>query len=307
MNSNHRQLAFLALILASIIWGASAAVMKITLFTVPPFSLALIRFGAAALLFLPLVWKNLIIKKEDLPAFLLLGLIGFTVHIPLFLFGLKLTTALNAGIIVSSVPLFTLLLASIFLKEKIKINLVLGIILGIAGVGIIIGKDAFATGVKLSPFGDMLILTAMLLFVFYEILSKKLFRKYSVFVVTFYSFVIGAVTFIPFAIFEFAQNPNWINNVSQASFWGIIYGIFLSSFAAYSLWQWGLSKLSANRVGFFFYLDPVVATIVAVILLSEVVTGPFIIGSLLIFAGLFIAEGRLPYHHPIHQLKQKSK
>ncbi len=305
MNSNHRQLAFLALILASIIWGASAAVMKIALFTVPPFSLALIRFGIASLLFLPFVWKNLAVKKEDLPAFLLLGLIGFTIHIPLFLFGLKLTTALNAGIIVSSVPLFTLLLASIFLKEKIKGNLFIGVVLGLLGVAVIIGKDAFATGVKLSPFGDMLILTAMLLFVFYEILSKKLFKKYSVFVVTFYSFAIGALTFIPFAIFEFVQNPNWINNVSQASFWGIIYGIFLSSFAAYSLWQWGLSKLSANRVGFFFYLDPVVSTIVAVILLSEIVTGPFVIGSAFIFLGLFIAEGRLPYHHAIHKLREK--
>lgn len=294
---NRRLLAFLALIAASSIWGANNAVMKITLLTVPVFSLAFIRFGVASLILLPFVAKKLAIKRPNYPMLILSGLCGVTFNIAFFFWGIKLTTALNAGIIVSSLPIFTLLFAKLFLKEKLSPNLLLGALLGFLGIGAIVGKDILTHGILLSPIGDFLILLATLTFVGYEILSKKLFKMYDAFSVTFYSFAIGALTFIPLTLFEFLQNPLWVTNLRTSSILGIFYGIFLSSLSAYSLWQWGLSKIPASRVGFFFYLDPIVSTIAAVMLLSEQITLPFLIGAACIFLGIFIAEGRLPYHH----------
>lgn len=296
--SNHKK-AIIALTVASIIWGATAPIMKITLVTIPIFSLALIRFGAASLLLLPFVANKLSISKEDLPTVVFSGLLGVTTNIGFFFWGLTLTTALNAGIIIASTPIFTLLCARIFLKEKTTINLAIGAILGLLGIAIIIGKDFVNNGFNLSPLGDLLILLATLAFVFYEILSKKLFKKYNSFTITFYSFAIGALTFLPAAILEWQKDSQWISSLSTAPILGLGYGVLLSSFTAYSLWQWGLSKIEASRVGFFFYIDPVVATIVAVILLAEKITIPFIIGSLLVFLGLFIAERRLPYFHEL--------
>lgn len=293
---NKHFLPFIALILASSIWGANNTVMKITLLSVPLFLLAFIRFGAASVLLLPFVVKKLRVKRQDWGRLLLCGLCGVTLNIAFFFSGIKLTTALNAGIIVSSTPIFTLLFANIFLKEKITYKLLAGSALGIAGIIVIIGRDILYNGLSLSPVGDLLMLAATLSFVAYEILSKRLFKTYNSSTITYYSFLIGALTFLPLAFFELINNPVWFTYLTATSFFGIGYGILCASLLAYSFWEWGLSKIEASRVGFFFYLDPVVSTIVAVLVLSEKITMPFVLGSLLIFAGLFLAEGRLPYH-----------
>lgn len=300
---NHKK-AILALTLASIIWGATPAIMKVTLASVPPFSLALIRFGTASLLLLPLVSTKLRILRRDALLVLLAGLFGVGLHIPLFFLGLKLTTALNAGIFVTSIPIFTLLFANMWLKEKITPNLILGALLGTLGIGTIVGQDLLRVGITLSPLGDLLILLSTLSFVCFEMVSKKLFRRYRPLCVTFYSFAIGTVLFFPFAYAELLNDPVWPSRLPQEAVLGMLYGIFFSSFAAYSLWQWGLSKLDVSRVGFFLYLDPVVATIAAVLLLQEAITASFLVGSLLILFGLFLAERRFPHYHHLRKLKR---
>ncbi len=281
---------------ASLIWGATAPIMKFTLTSVPIFSLAFIRFGIAALLLFPFVLNKLFIKKGDWPILVFSALCCVTFNIGFFFLGLKLTTALNAGIIIASTPLFTILFARLFLKEKIAQNLIFGAAFGLIGIGIIISKDFFANGFNLSPLGDLLIFLAMISFVLYEVAGKKLAeRNYNPLSITFYSFAIGALTFLPAAVLEFQKKPDWIISLPVPAFLGIAFGIFFSSLAAYYLWEWGLSKISTARVGFFFYLDPIAATIVAVLLLKETITPFFILGSLFIFLGLFFAEGRLPY------------
>lgn len=297
--------AIIALAFASIIWGATAPVMKLTLTAVPVFTLAFLRFGTASILLLPFVFRKLTIKEKDWPLLIAASVCGVTLNISFFFLGLKLTTALNAGVIIASTPILTMFFAHLLLKEKITQNLVIGGVLGFGGIGIIIGRDFFENGLSLSPLGDFLILLALLAFVLYEVFSKKLSKKYSSFVITFYSFAIGAIIFFPAAISEFQQNPLWMTNFPLPAFLGLVYGAVFSSFAAYSLWQWGLAKISVSRVGFFFYLDPVVATIVAVILLSEKITPAFVAGAVFIFLGLFLAEGRLPYHHQLS--KQNGK
>jgi len=281
--------------------------MKIALLTVPVFSLALVRFTVASLILFPFVKNKLKFEKKDIPLIILAGLFAVTLNISFFFFGIRLTSALNAGIIGAAIPIFTLLAAKFFLKDSLTFKLIFGGILGFLGIGIIIGKDLFTTGLSFSPLGDILILSATLCFVASEITGKKLSTKYNSFALTYVWFLIGAITFIPGAIYEYMQNPGWINNLQTSSFIGIFYGIFLSSLTAYSLWQWGLSKVPASRVGFFFYLDPVVSTIGAVLILSEKITWPFILGAFCVFMGIFIAEGRLPYHHAQEHIKENFK
>jgi len=295
-------LAFFALAAASTIWGVNSPIMKITLQTVPVFTLAFIRFGIASLILFPFVFKKLHITKQDLPKVIFAGICAVTLNIGFFFWGIKLTTALNAGIIVSCTPIFSLFFAKFFLKETIAPKLVLGAIFGAIGIGFLIGRDLFAHGFSFFPAGDLLILCATLSFVGYETISKKLTTTYSSFALTYCFFLVGALTFLPLAFFENTHNPHWIQGINTITILGILYGIFFSSLGAYSLWEWGLSQVTESRVGFFFYLDPITATIAAVLLLGEKITLPFVIGALFIFAGIFIAEGHLPYHH-LHRHK----
>ncbi len=288
--------AMVTLLFACVIWGATGPFMKFTLQTVPIFSLAFIRFMTASLFLLPFIYQKLKVDKKDFQLFLLAAMGGVSVHIPLFFWGVKLTTAINAGIISSSLPIFSLLIAHYLLRDKITRNLSIGAILGMAGILLIIGKDVFSNGITLSPVGDVLILLATICFVMYEMVSKKLSKTYPPLVITFYTFFIGSLALLPPVIFENMNDSTWTSHLSTGVILGILYGIFMSSLLAYSLWEWGLSKIPASRVGFFFYIDPVVSTVVSVLLFSEKITIPFIIGSILIFGGLIFAQGHLPYH-----------
>lgn len=297
LNSN---LAVLAIITSTIIWGATASVMKLTLTSVPLFSLAFIRFFGASLILLPFVYKKINMRHVN-PLLLLTAILGITITISLFFLGLKLTTALNAGIIAAFYPILTLIFAHILLSEKIKRNIIFGAILGIIGISIIIGKDILGSGLYLSPLGDFLIILSTIGAVFYGIFSKKLLEDHSPMLVAYYVFAIGGLAFAPFAFWEWQINSAWILNLPINAIAGILFGILFSSLIAHSFWQWGLSKMDVTKVGFFHYLEPVVATITAVIVLSERITIPFVLGALFILLGLIIAETHRHHRLPAHR------
>lgn len=290
LHNNTTKLAFLALLSASVIWGATIPIMKLTLIHVPVFTLAFLRFGIASLLIFPFVKNKLKVSANDAVPIVLSALTAVTLNITFFFWAVKLTTALNVGIIGATVPILTLLAAHVFLRENITKNLFVGAAMGILGIGVIITKDFALHGLTLSPLGDFFMLLAVLAFVASEIINKKLFVAYSPLVITFYAMCIGAITFFPAAVVENMQNPVWIYQVPFIAIFGILYGICFSSLAAYFFWHFGLSKINASQVGFFYYLDPLVATTVSVFLLSEKITPPFLIGALFIFLGIFFAE-----------------
>ena len=290
--------AYTAIIGAAVIWGLTVPIMKLTLQNIPVFSLAFIRFTCAALILLPFVYKKLRIKTKDIFFIILIGLLGITFNILPFFYGLKLTSALNAGILMSTTPLITFVAAHIFLKEKVRSKTVLGALIGFAGI-LMVMFDNTAPSFSVSPQGDLLILASTFAFVAYEITSKKVLKKYSFLVINFYSFAVGALSFLPFTIKEMQTNSSWIIHLSRPTIFGILFGIFFSSLLGYSLWQWGLSRLEASRAGVLMYLDPVVVTIASVVILSETLTPLFLLGAASIFLGLIIAGQKI---HPLHKI-----
>lgn len=298
-NSNSNK-AFISLLIASIIWGATAPIMKWTLLITPVFLLAFLRFFFASIILL-LFKPKLHIAKSDIPLVVIASLLGVTFNISFFFYGIKYSSAINAGIIGSSVPIITLVASFWFLKEKVSKGMIIGAGLGMFGILVIMLEPLFKSGLSQNALGNLFHLVATFSWVGFEMISKKLFKTYSPLTITFYSFAIGALTFLPFCFSDlFNILPKVIFN-SQFLI-GTVYGIIFSSTIAYYFWQWGLSKFDAARVGFFQYLNPVVTTIVAFFLLGEEITMFFITGAIFIFSGLFIAEKRHPlsvYHHKL--------
>jgi drug/metabolite transporter (DMT)-like permease len=111
----------------------------------------------------------------------------------------------------------------------------------------------------------------------------------------------GSLPFLPFVIKEL---QTW--SFSQVNFtgsFGLFYGLFFSSATAYGLYYFGLSKIKAEEIGLFSYIDPVIAIIIAAPLLGEIPDNFFILGALFIFWGIYIAERRIHWH-PFHKLKK---
>ncbi len=293
------QKAFLALIVANIIWGAASPIFKLSLQNIPPFTLAFFRFFIASLVLIPVLRGKLSFTlKSHRDLYLLLGnaLLGITANIIFFFLGLRLTLSLNAPVIASAAPIITLILAIILLRERFKFRKFLGVFLGFIGILIIIFEPLYKQGVDGSVLGNLLLLLATLGAVGGTLTGHELFRKYRPMTLTFWTFVIGAASFLPLAAYEYVQTPNLYAALDWRGYLGIIFGAFFSSATAYTLFNWGLSKISATDTALFTYIDPVAGTLLAFFLLHEPITTPFIMGAILIFGGIGLAEGHLHYH-----------
>ena len=184
-----KPLPYIALVLAHLIWGATFVVAKITLQEFPPSSLAFLRFSLACLLLAPFVWaqrKKISIKKEDLPKLLAIGIFIITLNITFFFEGIVRTTAISASALTLIIPISSVLLGWIILREKIYLVNLLGVFLGLTGALVIIGLPKIITG-NYSPtemLGNVLIILAALSFVIGAVIYQQMLKKYSTLTVT---------------------------------------------------------------------------------------------------------------------------
>ncbi|MBI2033289.1 MAG: DMT family transporter [Candidatus Levybacteria bacterium] len=301
MSLSNKQKAILALIIANIIWGAASPIFKWSLQNVQPFTLAFLRFYLGALLLLPFLRHiPLGIKKQHFFEVFLIAFFGITVNISFFFLALQKTASINAPIIASSGPILLILGSMIFLKEHPGIKKIAGGLMGLMGVIIIILQPLIEKGLDASVTGNLFLIIATLSSIIPVFILRKLTKIYEPMTLVFWSFVISAITFLPFFVHEI-QTYYALSNITIQGWTGIIYGAAFSSAAAYFLQYWAIKYLFASEIGLFTYLDPVVAIVIAGPLLGEVPTATFLLGTLLVFGGIYIAEGRIQYH-PFHKL-----
>ena len=301
------QRGVLALIIANIIWGFASPIFKWSLTNISPFTLAFLRFFIAAILFGIMLRKNLALPikdKKDLKLLIIHAVTGITGNITFFFLGLQLTLAMNVPVIASSQPIMVFLFAYFFLHEKFKFNKVLGMLIGTIGILGIVLEPIYYKGLDGNALGNFLIVIATISGVIGMLTGRTIFQKYNPLVLTFWAFVISAISFLPPAIAENIQNPTLLASLDIRGIVGIIFGSVFSSALAYGLFAYGLSKIQASEASLFIYIDPIAGTILSYFMLHEPITLPFLIGALLIFAGIFIAEHRIHYH-PIHKLRTK--
>jgi drug/metabolite transporter (DMT)-like permease len=186
------------------------------------------------------------------------------------------------------------------LKERAGKKMLAGLIISLSGIILIVGAPIFTQGISGQLMGNLFFLISTIAHVAYTIASKKILYRYHTFFVTYWTFLIGALSFLPFFMIE-STKYNPLFSLDFRGILGITFGIFLSSALAYFLYDWGLKRISSQEVGIFSYLDPLAATIIAIPLLHESIGSVFILGSVLIFAGIAIAEGRFHYH-PFHKI-----
>jgi drug/metabolite transporter (DMT)-like permease len=306
LSLSKKQLAVISLIIANIIWGAAPPIFKWSLDQIQPFTLAFLRFALAAAILYPFVLKKMRIKNYDWPILLFISIIGMTCQIAYFNTGLGLTSSINLPIIISTAPILIIIGSKIFLHEKPEKKAIRGTILSLIGALIIILHPLFEKGLDNSLIGNILFVIATILFVFYTLLLKEISPKYNPLTLSFWIFILSAISFLPLMLLE-AINTNQLLILDTKSIIGIFFGAIICTIVAYILQTFAIKHITAHEVGLFSYVDPVITILIARPLLGETVTSTFFLGSVLIFFGIFIAEGRLHYH-PIHLLlKEKNQ
>ena len=295
----------LALIITNIIWGAAAPIFKLALTNIPPFTLAFWRFFVAALILLPGAFVSW--KKVNRPDFLTIcgaAFFGIVINISFYFLGLQQGVSINAPVIASAGPVFLFFLSAKFLHERLHFKVFSGMMLSLVGVMVIILSPILIDGrdlVGAEMLANLLFVIAMMGAVLDPLIAKRALGRVSALQFVFIAFSFAALAFFPLAAWE--MNSWSFSQLNLSGLTGIIYGVFLSSLTAYALFYWGISKIQAQEVGIFTYIDPVAALIIAGPLLGEYPTIYYWLGAILVFLGIFVAEGRLHWH-PLHKLKK---
>jgi drug/metabolite transporter (DMT)-like permease len=263
---------------------------------VPPISLSFYRWFLASLILLPFALKKVAAERKllvnHLPYLFFVALTGISLFNTFLYVAAHTTTAINLAIIgTTSSPVFSIILAAIFLKERIGLLRVLGLLVCISGILMLLtgGDPGKLVALEFTK-GDAWVLLAALTFAIYNTLVKKKPAAISPLNFLFSTFMLGSVILFPFFLYEKSNEPaiDWNNNLYAI----IFYLAAGTSVLAYFCWNMAIGKLGSARTALFGNLIPIFSIIEAVILLDEAFTTIHIISGLLIVAGLVMANLR---------------
>jgi drug/metabolite transporter (DMT)-like permease len=279
-----------ALFLVAVLFSLNYLLGKIVLRQIDPRAFALLRVTGSALI----LWlfrergPAVALTATDRRNLVFFALLGVVFNQLFFIAGLSLTSAHEAAILITTIPVFTLLAALVLRRERFSRSRLSGIALAAAGAAMVLVMKG-AQGNHGSLAGDLLILMNCLSYGLYLVLSRPTMFRLSARRVVGAMFVLGAPLMLPFTV-DALFRQNW--HSPTAGTWAALAGVIVGpTVAAYLLSAWALGQAESSVVASYIYVQPVVATILAVVFLHEEVHPAVAMAAVLIFAGVFVASG----------------
>ena len=296
MNKN-RKIAYLALGINAIVWGASLPLVKLALDYTSPYQYLFYRY----LIVVPLTFPVLIYllykykpKIKKVFEIILMELVGTTLVLAILYEGLARTTAIDASLISSTAPLFVILGGILFLKEREEKREWIGVIVALFGTLIIILEPVIQNGgifSRSSLFGNGLIFIQTIIWAIYLIIAKKRYKNVPKLLVVTISFWVGLITF---GVLSFITSDAPILSdlaipvVRNAALYMAIFG----SLIGLTLYLYGQNLIEASEAALFSYLQPLIAIPLSIYILGDNLNILSIIGIVFIVLGVYLAEIR---------------
>ena len=288
-----RLLAHIALFTANLIYGINYTVAKYVMPDyIQPLGFIFLRVSGAVLLFC-LCYSLFFyekVDKGDLFKLALCGLFGVAINQMLFFEGLNLTTPINAAVIMVTNPILVLIMGAFLATEAITKRKMLGIALGATGA---ISLITYSGGVDFNPdyfWGNIMVLINAASYGVYLVLVKPLMQKYKPITVISWVFLLGFIYVIPFGWGEF-QAIEWASMPTDI-LWKVAFVVICTTFMAYLLNIYGLKSVNPSTVSTYIYLQPVLASLVAIFAGSDSLSPLKIGAGLIIFAGVYLVSVR---------------
>jgi drug/metabolite transporter (DMT)-like permease len=275
-----------------LLWSANFVVAKYALEELPPFALLFIRVLMSAALLLAIYFARNQRERKPLQAgdwkwFLALGLLGVAGNQTGFTVGIHYTTVGHSALIIALSPILVLVFAVRMKLESLNWQKAAGMALSFSGVAVLALEHGFNSA---SPTftGDLLTFGGSLAFALYTVYGKRVSERYDTLTLNTFTYLAGFLAVVPVSAWQLFE-VDW-NAVSWKGWLGAFYMAAGASVAAYMIFYYALTKISATRVIAFSYLQPVLATILAVLLRGEQVTGHLLGGGALVLLGVYLAE-----------------
>lgn len=287
---NQRAFALIAVSIGTLIYGINYTIAKEVMpYYVKPFGFILIRVVGATTIFwiLSLFVKTQKIEKSDYKKILIASFFGIGLNMLSFFKGLSLTTPISASVMMVTSPIMVLIFSSILIRKAIGKQRVFGIVIGLVGAILLITYgNSHQTESTNSNLGNFLVFINATSYGLYLVISKNLIEKYHPIVLVKWLYLFGLIFTIPFGYNELTE-VSWQEMPSNI-YWNIGFVVVFTSCVTYLFNLYGLSKLKPTTVSVFIYLQPVIATIYALIVGSDSLNLIKIGATLLIFSGVYL-------------------
>lgn len=282
-------IAYVQISLAMMIVGSSVVAGKLIISSFPVFLASGLRFIVASLILVPLLlWKEKRLPRIERSVFGILflqALTGVFLFNIFMLYGLKFTTAVEAGIITSTLPAVIGVIAVLFLKEKLSRTKIIGILLAVVGVLFMNIMSGEGSNVS-SLLGNSLIIGSVLTEALFISLGKAISHKVTPLTISTMMSVFGFILFLPFSIYEGMSFS--FSSVDMMDWMNILYFGVVVTVLAFLLMYQGLTKVSASSAGVLTSVLPLSTVVLSFLILKEEILISHLLGMLFIIAAIFI-------------------
>ena len=282
--------AYVVLILANVVYGSSYAVSRVVLEHMGPATLSFCRLAIGSLVLVPLALAQ---RREDRPlsrsdrwSIFWMGLSGFAAAFAFGNWGLRLSTATNAALLITVEPVSLILLSPLVLGERLTRREGVGALLTVVGATVVVLNGIPGASVAIAPHwrGDLLLVLSGAAYAGYSLFGRDVLARHRAVPVTAWSILWGLVVMAPFTVAEWVagERPEW----TQAVIIGTLYlGIVITALG-YLIWNWGLERVEAPRLAIFVNIQPLAGALLGVVALRETLTLYTVAGGVLILIGV---------------------
>ena len=287
-----RYLALIAAFLATSIYGINHTLAK---------EIMPIYIGSSGFIMLRLLGATLIfwlislftpyekIEKRDFLKIIFAAVLGMCINMLAFFRGLELSTPINSGVIITLSPILVLILSYFFLKEKVTLKKILGIIIGFSGaVFLILNTSKTGMNAPNIPLGNSFFLLNASAYAGYLIVVKPLTSKYNIFTIMKWLFLIGLILSAPITYNQFVE-VNWLE-LPWFAIWRMGYVVIGTTFLTHLFNIYALKTLSPTTVGSFIYLQPIITIVFALITANDTLDSIKLLSCLIIFIGVYLVS-----------------
>lgn len=285
---------YVLLALASLFWAGNAIVGRAVHTEIPPIGLAFWRWFCAFWIALPLSWRFIVADRQRIvkhcPVILLLSALGVATFGTLLYQGLQFTTAINALLIQSAMPLGVVAISYLLFQETLTVQQAIGVVVSCVGAGVIVSQGNWQILSTMSfNVGDLLVLIAVICYAAYTALLRLRPALHPLSFLT-STIACGAGLLLPFYIWEMRSGQ--VMALTPVTFLSVGYIAIFPSILAYLFYNRGVELVGANRAGLFIHFIPGFGSIMATVFLGEALQWFHGVGFGLILAGIALVIRR---------------
>ena len=284
-----------AVILANVIFGLGVPVTKYLLedWVTPMVYMALRCIGAALIFWLIAAFlPKEKVEKKDLIVIMLGGLTGFVISQTLTAWALNYTSPVYYSLIATLVPIGTMLLAALFLKESITGVKLMGVCLGIAGAAVLVLVKWQTEAGSNDLLGIFFALLSLLTWVIYLIITSKVSQKYTAVTQMKWTFLVSTIAVLPFAWNEFGQTKLFSGDYGftegMMGVGGMAFIVVFATVMGYFMIPYAMKYLRATTVSIYTNLQPIVASLIAIVIGQDIFTWDKPVAAVLVLVGAYL-------------------